>query len=260
MTTKKEKFARFGFATKGVVHLLIGIAAAMTAVGFRNDKLDMQGVIQFLADQIFGKLLLLTLVVGLCCYTFWLWYKTAYANFKSDNKFEILVTRISLFFGGIFYLIIAFSAALVLIDASRAGQGNSKLINSILGSKHAQMIAIIIGVGLLVKAGYQLYFAYQQIFKGDIESKDQHGNKRYWLHFSGRVGYTARGIVIGVMAYLFLRSGLTNDVFNVEESDAFTWLRDVFGAVPMGIIALGFAVYGFFFLSKSMYSDLDEVN
>ena len=51
-----EKFARVGYAAKGVIYTLVGILAAMAALGQRGgDVSGSRGVMQRLFDQPFGR-------------------------------------------------------------------------------------------------------------------------------------------------------------------------------------------------------------
>lgn len=74
---------------------------------------------------------------------------------------------------------------------------------------------------------------------------------------TGKVGYTARGIIIAIIAYLTLKVALTA---NPEQSggtgDAFAFLQNEMGSVVFAIIAIGLIAYGVFMFIIAKYSQI----
>lgn len=69
---------------------------------------------------------------------------------------------------------------------------------------------------------------------------------------SGRVGYTARGLVVGVIAYLTLRAAITYDASKSGGTqDAFNFIQNEFGTIVLGIIAFGTLAFGVFLIIKA---------
>lgn len=66
-----KTLARFGYAAKGVVYVLIGMIAMMVALGRRGQPADFSGVLIQVVRQPFGSLLLALLTIGLACYGLW---------------------------------------------------------------------------------------------------------------------------------------------------------------------------------------------
>jgi len=69
---------------------------------------------------------------------------------------------------------------------------------------------------------------------------------------SGRVGYTARGLVVGVIAYLTINAAITYDASKSGGTqDAFTFIQNEFGTIVLGIIAFGTLAFGVFLIIKA---------
>src|SRR5215213_2601990 len=63
-----EHFARFGFAVKGVVYLIIGALAALAPVGMGTHPTGTHGALHALMRQPVGSLLLGVVAFGLLCF------------------------------------------------------------------------------------------------------------------------------------------------------------------------------------------------
>ncbi len=204
MGSKKEKFASFGIATKGVVYLIIGALTALSAFGFGGKKSGSKTVIEFISQQSFGKILLIILAIGLAGYVFWRWYQ-AFANPKDiENNTKGTVKRIAYFISGVFYGALAVKAVVIVMGSQGGGKSFTE---KVFGSDYATAIAIIIGLGLLGKGIYEFYKVYSGKFKKDVESAGIPHKAENLILKAGKVGHTSRGIVASILGFLFLKTG-----------------------------------------------------
>ena len=72
-----EWLARAGFVARGLVYGIIGLLALKLAIGSGGKATDQQGAMRTLAQQPFGKVLLLALAVGLAGYAMWRFTRAA---------------------------------------------------------------------------------------------------------------------------------------------------------------------------------------
>src|ERR687894_990712 len=63
--------ARFGYAAKGVVYIIIGILAALAAFTSGGRTTDSRGAMEEILSHSYGKLLLGAVAVGLAGYAIW---------------------------------------------------------------------------------------------------------------------------------------------------------------------------------------------
>jgi ABC-type Na+ efflux pump permease subunit len=113
-------------------------------------------------------------------------------------------------------------------------------------------------LGYLGKALFQIYRAYTGKYKNKIKEQHLSDNSRKLLVVSGIAGYTARGIVIGIIAYLIFRAAWTS---NSDEAggtgEAFQFLQNEFGAIVLAIIAFGLVMYGIFSFINAKHRQLN---
>ncbi|WP_179344004.1 DUF1206 domain-containing protein [Winogradskyella ursingii] len=252
MSSKKETLARFGMGAKGIVYLLIGVLTALAAFGQGGSKSGKNDILQFVAEQSYGKILLIALGLGLIGYTFYRLYQ-GFGNPKNhDDDAKGYFKRSAYVFSGLIYGLLAFSALRMALGGT---SGNGSPASALLNSDYGNIIAFVIAIILLGKAIYEFYVAYSGKFKEDIEHSGIDSDAQNLLTKAGKMGFTARGIVAGILAFLFFKAGFGSSSGDINRTDAFSFLQNEFGSIIMGLVALGIALYGVFMLIKSKYPD-----
>ena len=66
-----ERLGRVGLAAKGVLYAVVGILAVKVALGGREQSPDKDGALTTIAQQPFGRGLLVLLALGLAGYALW---------------------------------------------------------------------------------------------------------------------------------------------------------------------------------------------
>ena len=66
-----ERIARFGYATKGVVYVVVGMLAVGVATGIGGRATDPPGAFQTISTQPFGRIILGFVALGLAGYALW---------------------------------------------------------------------------------------------------------------------------------------------------------------------------------------------
>jgi len=250
-----NKLQTVGLAAKGVVYSIIGILTALTAFGMGGSKTGKSGVIDFLQKQPFGKFILIALAIGILAYALWRLY-TAIADPKDKvSDGSGIAKRIGYGISGLIYLSFSVTIFLTTIGSGGGGGGGSKqkyvaqLMDKSWGPFLLGLIGvIIIGVGL-----YQFYKG----FSGKYLKQYNIGHdKEDIVRKAGKFGFMARGIVFGILGYLVVRAGVTENPGMIEGTQgAFTFLQQLsYGWLLMGLIAIGLLGYGVFMVMVSKYS------
>ncbi|TRO66407.1 DUF1206 domain-containing protein [Christiangramia sabulilitoris] len=251
MSNKKENFARFGMAAKGAVYCLIGVLTALAAFGQGGEQTGGKGAMQYLAQQSYGQILLAILGIGLLGYVFWRMYQV-FANPKGlDDDAKGYGKRIAYFISGIIYGGFAFYAFKLAFGSNSGSSGS--MMGSLMSGSNGDTIAIIIGIGMAIKAIYDLYRAYSNKFREEVEEAGMDEKEQKLLINAGKFGHTSRGAVIGLMAYLTLQSGLASGSKVSTQTDAFSYIQNEFGSIVLGIVAIGFVGYGVYMFIKAKH-------
>ena len=253
MTNKREYFAKFGIATKGIIYLLIGGLSAMTTLGLGGKETGSLGAFKYLAKQVYGQVILAIIAIGLTGYVLWRLYQTFIDKENNPIDFKTITKKIGFFFSALFYGYLSYTAIKILLNVNSSNGGS---FQTLLDSTIGQIALVLIGLGLLAKAMYQLYQVYSGKYKEKIQEFCLDSKRQKLLVNSGQLGLTTRGIVIAIMVYLIFKSMFTYGKGNVvNKEQAFQFLKGNFGDVVFISISIGLIAYGVYMLIKAKYSN-----
>ncbi|MBG48337.1 MAG: hypothetical protein CML05_08630 [Pseudozobellia sp.] len=260
MDDKIKKAAFAGFIAKGAVYALSGLLALLSAFNLGGSKAGKFQVIEFLEQQPFGKILLALLGLGLICYAFWRFIQSIRdpEGIGSDKKG--MVKRVSFFISGAIYLGLGLFAIFEIFYEPEKGSGGTL---GFLGNQVKTYAFIIIGLALAGKGIYQFIKAYKGDFlkKFHISSLSDE-TKRKLIKNTGYAGLIARGILTSIVAYFFLKAGLSYSGASSEEmkgtGEAFSFLQETTsGPWLMGTVAAGLICYGIYMFTLARYRQFD---
>jgi hypothetical protein len=261
MDFNKENIARFGIATKGFVYILIGVLTFMAAIGTGGSKSGSSDAMKSLQNNTLGSILLGITAAGLVAYVFWRFYQAIMDPDKEGTDLKGIGNRLGFFSSGVFYGLMAFSAIQILIGSGGgSGDGQESLIATALNRPAGQVIVLIIATIFLGRAIFQMVIAYTELYKKRIKAQNLDPKIQKLMVTLGKIGYTSRGIVIGVIAFLTYRAAFS---YSSEEAggtkDAFSFLQDEFGTLVLSLVALGLTMFGIFLLINARYRDMKSV-
>jgi len=253
----KKKIARFGIASKGLVFILIGGLTAWSTFGSGGKKTDSNGAMTFLIEQPFGQVLLWVLSIGLASYVFWRLYQSFIDPENEGNDLKGLATRFGYLSNGLFYLFILYGAVKLLLGGGSSDGGKESMIQKLLNTAYGRWIIAAVALIYLGQAIYLMFLAYSGRFKAQIKETGMADKTQKLMLNSGRVGYTALGLVFGIIAYLTVRSAMSFDASKAGGiKDAFTFIQNEFGALVLAIMAFGLATFGVFMIIKASVRDM----
>ncbi len=255
---KKEIFARIGIATKGLFYCLIGLLTTMAAIGMSNSEdTGTKGSLEFLSDNLLGKIILIAAAAGLACYVFWKWMQAFSDSDDKGDDAKGLAKRTGYFLSGLFYALIAFTAVQLVIGASSGG-GDKSYVAMLLSKPFGKFLVAGLALIYFGRAAYMIYIAYSGKFKEKIDHAGLDSKVQKTILITGKIGYTARGIVIGILAFLTTKAAIYSSSGQTGGTDkAFEFLKGEFGIIVLLVIAVGLFSYGGFLLLKSLYRNLN---
>jgi hypothetical protein len=244
--------ARTGLVAKGVSFGIVGVLAIKLALGDGGKATSREGALQSLAQQSFGKVVLILLALGFGAYALWRFVQ-AFAERKWGARAGY-VGR------GLIYAALTLSAVKILVGAQTNGsqtQRAHKTAATILGWPAGTWIvgiagALIIGVGL-----WNLYRGLSRNF----EKKWRSGmgeTARKWGGRAGVLGHIARAAVFTLIGIFVVKAALDyNPKDAIGLDGALQKLAHAsYGPYLLGLTAAGLICYGLYCLVDARYRDV----
>ncbi|PSN14840.1 hypothetical protein C7293_09905 [filamentous cyanobacterium CCT1] len=243
-----ERLARFGYAAKGIVYIIIGVLAFMAAVDWGGRVTGTEGAFQTIASQPFGKLLLFLVAVGLLGYVLWRFVEAAKDPEHRDSGASAIGRRISYAVSGIIYAGLALSA-LRIVFGNSSGSGSSgsqQQTATLLSQPFGRWLVAAVGVASIAYGFYCFYRSYSTQFRRKLKLSEMSASTEKWATRIGRFGLAAKGVVAVIIGYFFIQAARTYDASQAGTTEGAlqTLQRQPFGAWLMGIVALGLVAYG----------------
>ncbi len=257
MDQKIKTVAHIGYTAKGVVYALTGILALMAAFNLGGQKAGKLQIIEFLENQAFGKIILGLLGIGLACYAFWRCIQSLQDPEGIGNDTKGIIKRISFFISGAVYMALGIYAIVEIFKEQSSG-GSGMPIDGPTG----KYILLIIGIGLGIKSIYQFIKA----IKGDFLKKFNlsamsNSKKVSWIKKIGYAGLISRGIVVGIIAYSFIKAGmnLSSSTAVKGTKEAFSFLeQSTSGPWLFALVSIGLLCYGIYMFAMAKYRSFDD--
>ncbi|OGX86567.1 hypothetical protein BEN47_13010 [Hymenobacter lapidarius] len=251
-----KTMARLGFAAIGVVYLLMGVLALLAVTGLGSGaRADKKEAVQHLQDLPAGNVLLGFIAFGLLGYIIWRFTQAIRDTESKGHGAKGIARRLWFAASGLFYSGLALYAGRLALN-SRADQGGNtsqSLTAKVLGWPGGDWLILLIGLVVIGIAVYQVYRAYSGQFQKDVNASCLPASQQNIVYRTGQIGYTARGIVLGIIGYFLVQAGRQSRAGAVGDTgEAFDFLAAMSPAV-LGTVAAGLVAYGIHMLVQAKY-------
>jgi hypothetical protein len=255
-----ERFARFGIVSKGVVYCLIGVLAALPAIGIQGRQMNKSDAFRLIYDQPFGQVMLLLVALGMAGYVTWRLFQAIRDIDHKGKDTKAKFTRVGYAFSGFVYASLAFYAAKLALGGPQgnSGGGSSRqfVVSKVLEFPAGEWLIGISAVLIFVQGIRQIYKGASGKFCKNVKLMGSQYSGIYKK--TGVIGYISRGIVLLVIGYFFFRAALNGSEKEIQDTKgAFAFLENTFGSLLMILIAVGLVGYGVFMFVKGRYQKID---
>lgn len=258
-----KTIARLGLISKGIVYILIGLLAFMAAFelgGQSNNSASKEGAFRFIQKMPAGKFLLGAVALGLLCYAIWRAVQVVTAKDKEHKLSKRLTKQLRYALSGLAHLSLGFYAAkMVLQKETNGGSSNQNMIAQVMEKSYGPLLLIIAG-GIIAAVGiYQLWFAFSEKYKKHIATGAIHNQASTVLLRAGKIGYSARGVVWLILAWMLIKAALHHNASEAgNTSEAFRFLEEAsYGSYLLGALGFGLACYGAFNFIRARYEKFE---
>lgn len=253
-----EKLARFGYAAKGFVYGAIAILALLAAFSVGGETTDTTGALQAIAQQSFGKILLILIAIGLAGYVLWLLIQAIKDPEHKGKDAKGLFSRLGYAITALVYMGVASNAALLAFGSSSSGGGNNsqqdwtaKVMQQPLGRWVVGLGgALIIGIGF-----YRIYQAYKTKFRQELNLTQLDSQHKNWLVNISRFGIAARGVVFIMIGFFILQAAHQYNPQKVQGLDGvlYTLTQQPFGKALLALMAFGLLSYAIYLVVQARF-------
>lgn len=249
-----DRFAKVGYAARAVVYALVGIFAAMIAFGYEGVMTDNRGALRRLIDQPFGRIIIIAIALGLFSYAIWRVLQAIRDYDHKGTSAKGLALRAGYFFGGLMHALLAYSAINLIFKLSRESNvpQEKQVAILLLDQPFGQLLVGMVALGIIGFGFGQIYIGAKGTFTRGLYIPE---DKKKWLCRVCKFGLVSRGVVFGIVGWLFMQAAFYANA-NKAEGVRGAWrflAGQPFGVALVAIVAFGFiafAVYGF---AESLY-------
>lgn len=245
--------ARFGLAARALVYLLVGVLAAGLAFGIRTGSTDQRGAMQEIASHPGGEPLVWLLAAGLFGYALW---RLKEAAFGVVGDGAGAGPRLKSGARAVIYIALGVSTVQVALGARGSQSRQFEGVSGVL-LRHTTGRWLVAAAGVVVLAcgavlvceglsrSFEKYFAFAAMSS----------RQRSAVRWSGTVGTTARGAIIGLSGVLVVVAAARADPGKAGGLDRA--MRELaatgWGSALLVAVALGLMVFGVFGLAEARW-------
>jgi hypothetical protein len=251
-----ERLARFGYAAKGIVYIVVGALATLAALG-EGETTGTQGALRSIARQPFGRVMLGIVAFGLIAYVIWRFVQAITDADDKGTDAKGIALRLGYTGSGFIYAGLAYSAARILFGAREDGRPDAaeSWTASVMEFRYGNWLIVLAGLSVMGYGLYQCYKGYAAKFRKRLKIGEMSERGVLWAMRSGRFGFIARGVVFLIVGGIMIQAALRYGSTKVKGLDGALQLliQQSYGKWLLGIIALGLVAYGLYMLIEARY-------
>lgn len=242
-----ERFARGGYVTSGLLHLIIGYLAIRIALGSDRGDADPSGALTAVAAQPGGRIALWFAAAAFGFMALWRLVETALGRStepKTQGALAEAVDRVKALGLAAVYFAFAYSTFGFARGAGESSaRQNSTMSARLMQSTEGTVALIAAGVIIVVVGGYHVHKGASLGFLDDLKGRSSNLTRRL-----GVVGYVAKGLTIVVAGVLVIVAVVRSDPATATGLDGAlkTLGAQPYGTVLLILAGLGIITYGFY--------------
>ncbi len=259
-----EMLARVGYASRGVLYIIIGVLAFTLAIGSGGETTGSRGALQEIAEKPLGNVAVVVIALGMAGYGVWRLIQAAANPQRLGDSFKDSFKRVGYALRGLIHVGLAVAAVRIAMGSGSSDSGGSSQQTESWTARVMDWPAgrWLVGIGAAIMIGYGIYRIYQG-WKADLGKQMRvaemsRDTSRRIIHVS-RFGIAARGVVFVLVGWLFMQAALQYDSSEAggvaEALDSL--LGQPYGPWLLGVVALGLVAYGIHSMLQSKYRRID---
>lgn len=268
MKKEKKKYIKylpiFGCISTGLIYSSIGVIAILSLLRLKEGGASKNSLLAFVQDLSGGELVIWAILLGMLCYIVWRLYESFRDPYHYGSDLMGLARRTGIGLSSLADAMIAYSALVVLLGSAHYNEHGSpqqkrQMVANMLHSGWGEWLVVGLGIVIAGTAAVQLFYGVTRGYRERLNIAQFSRKKKKLILFLGVIGYVARGIILGIIGFFFIKSGILEDPGYVVNTDkAFNFIGENVGNIPFAIVAFGIICYGFFMFALGITYDVDN--
>jgi Domain of Unknown Function (DUF1206) len=250
-----ERLGRAGLVAKGVLYAVIAILAAQVALGGREESPDRGGALRTIAEQPFGKGLLILLALGLAGYALW---RLAQAILDRDQEGEgpkgIAKRGANLAKAGWYGVLCGLTISTLV--GNGGGDGNEQQTTAGVFERPLGRYAVYaVGLAFLGAAVFNGYRAITCKFNKKLKTGEMGDAEEKAATGVGILGHLARFVVFALIGLFLVQAAWEFDAKEARGLDGalLELSQQPYGGLLLGAVAVGLLAYALYCLVQARY-------
>ncbi len=257
-STWVDGLARFGLVAKGFSYGLVGVLAGALAVAGAGKATDREGALEVLADESYGRVLLLALALGFAAYGLWRLVQAIFDRDDEGSGLKGIAKRVGFLGRAVLYGALTY-ATLALLDgtgdrATETGEARNATAH-VFDWPAGRWLVAVVGLIFIGAGVFNGYRAFTQKFEDNWKAGEMSEAERRWGARLSSLGLLARFVVFSLIGGFLVKAAYQYDAQETIGLDGA--LRKVaqasYGSVLLGIVAAGLLCYALFCFVEARY-------
>ncbi|HYH07050.1 MAG TPA: DUF1206 domain-containing protein [Thermoanaerobaculia bacterium] len=249
-----ERLARLGYASVGVVYMIVGGFAVAAGLGRRGSTGGHDDAFALILHQPFGKFLLAIIALGLLGYTLWRFVSAVTDNENRGSDAKGIGVRLASFGRGLIYAGFAVEVIRMIFNGEGGGSGGDRQAQHwtarLMDAPFGRWLVAAVGLGVVIYGAYQLYAAWDAKLSKRISLGDIDNRVRQKVIAVSRFGIGARGLVFFIVGGSLVMAAVRH---NPQAAHSTTGALQELPEPLLVLVGFGLAAYGVYALVNARY-------
>jgi hypothetical protein len=253
-----EWAGRLGLVAKGAIYAIIGVLAIAVPLDLGGKPSDREGALRTVAQQPFGKVLLIALAIGFAGYAVWRFVQAFLDRDDEGTGAKALAKRAGYLGRGLIYAASCALAVALVVGAGGGGGDEQQETARVLEWPLGRWIVAAVGAGFAVAGAYNVYRSLTEKFRKDLREHEMAPDVRGWAIALGVLGHAARGVVFGLVGAFLLKAAIEYDPQEAIGLDGALrkLAQQAYGEWLLGVTAAGLIAYALFCFVQARYREV----